>query len=266
MRINTVVGDKLAEWLEMARLKHDWKIEVKGDVKVILAALQSELGELSRAIARNDPDEHVISELLDLIIVALRMLVGDHLSGSRKSNWVLELLKARPTQLGEIGPYDEHKGEEVGMHDYGMHCDRCGKVLTLAESANGGLCEECLDKAAREDDEKKPSVQDDSVTTWWQDYVKSGKYRGAVLGKAFQIINSRKGGDGKPENCFEMIADLWTTYLELDTQILPKDVAMMMALMKIARTVHLVGGEDSYIDACGYIALAEELSHETDGR
>ena len=43
-------------------------------------------------------------------------------------------------------------------------------------------------------------------------------------------------------------------------KIRPEDVAILMALLKIARIQTGRFKADSYIDACGYIALAGELS------
>ena len=53
-----------------------------------------------------------------------------------------------------------------------------------------------------------------------------------------------------------MIAALWTAYA--GTDITPKDVAMMMALLKIARAK--AGSKpDTYIDLAGYAACGGEL-------
>jgi hypothetical protein len=40
----------------------------------------------------------------------------------------------------------------------------------------------------------------------------------------------------------------------------PHDVAIMMALLKIARTQTGVYNRDDYVDAAGYIALAHRLA------
>ena len=48
----------------------------------------------------------------------------------------------------------------MGLHDYGLHCERCGARLELSESAMGGLCSRCRDEVTEElallDDEKRP--------------------------------------------------------------------------------------------------------------
>lgn len=63
-----------------------------------------------------------------------------------------------------------------------------------------------------------------------------------------------------------MIAALWEPYLKekcvsrnADVSINPEDVAVMMALFKISRIATGSFKEDSYIDACGYLACGGEL-------
>lgn len=68
---------------------------------------------------------------------------------------------------------------------------------------------------------------------------------------------------GKPENNFQTIANLWMDYLAGTNQIIDlnaKDVAIMMALLKIARISSGTDKEDSFIDACGYMACAGECA------
>jgi hypothetical protein len=84
-------------------------------------------------------------------------------------------------------------------------------------------------------------------------------YRSEILKIADDLINGeRQAHYGAPEVSFERIGYLWTNYLEDREVITAVDVANMMALMKIARLAngpHL----DSFIDACGYLALAGEM-------
>ena len=62
----------------------------------------------------------------------------------------------------------------------------------------------------------------------------------------------------------ENIARLWSGYIQnktkLNINILPEDVANMMALLKIARTQAGEHNLDDYIDACGYSAIAGEIA------
>ena len=79
-----------------------------------------------------------------------------------------------------------------------------------------------------------------------------------VLNEANIIVSKdRESQYGSPENSFGEIAKLWSGYI--GREITPHDVAIMMALMKIARIKCGKYKEDSYIDACGYIACAGEL-------
>lgn len=71
------------------------------------------------------------------------------------------------------------------------------------------------------------------------------------------VCGSREEDYGSPEDNFAVIAALWTAYTGAD--IAPKDVAMMMALLKIARAK--AGSKpDTYIDLAGYAACGAEIS------
>lgn len=63
---------------------------------------------------------------------------------------------------------------------------------------------------------------------------------------------------GKPEDNFAIIASLWSAYK--GTSFTPLDVAMMMALLKIARIRTGVGTPDSFIDLAGYAACGGEIA------
>lgn len=83
--------------------------------------------------------------------------------------------------------------------------------------------------------------------------------RGAVLDEARKTINGdRQDAYGNPEDGFSMIAELWTAYL--DKYVSPQDVAMMMALLKIARQKTGKGKRDNFVDICGYAALAADMA------
>ena len=71
------------------------------------------------------------------------------------------------------------------------------------------------------------------------------------------VCGSREEDYGSPGDNFAVIAALWTAYT--GTDITPKDVAMMMALLKIARAK--AGGKpDTYVDLAGYAACGAEIS------
>lgn len=74
------------------------------------------------------------------------------------------------------------------------------------------------------------------------------------------VCGSREEDYGSPEDNFAVIAALWTAYT--GTDVTPKDVAMMMALLKIARAK--AGSKpDTYIDLAGYAACGAEISERT---
>ena len=84
--------------------------------------------------------------------------------------------------------------------------------------------------------------------------------REEILTLAKQAVNGeREQTYGSPEDSFERIARLWSTYLQQPVNGL--DVAKMMILFKLART-----GEheylDNWVDIAGYAACAGEIEHD----
>lgn len=71
------------------------------------------------------------------------------------------------------------------------------------------------------------------------------------------VCGEREQDYGSPENSFGLIAQLWTVYM--NTRFTSKDVAMMMALLKVAR---IKNGDkaDSFVDLAGYAACAGEIA------
>ena len=88
--------------------------------------------------------------------------------------------------------------------------------------------------------------------------------REEILSKAKECVCGQREKDyGSPEHNFRLIADLWTDYL--GRLISTTDVAMMMALLKIARIKNGGGTGDSFVDLAGYAACGGELnSHSKD--
>lgn len=83
--------------------------------------------------------------------------------------------------------------------------------------------------------------------------------RAEVLYQAKNCVCSQREEDyGSPEDSFGTIAQLWTVYT--GHQVTAKDVAMMMALLKIARIMGGKGTMDSYIDLAGYAACGAEVA------
>jgi Domain of unknown function (DUF6378) len=72
------------------------------------------------------------------------------------------------------------------------------------------------------------------------------------------VTKEREQQHGRPEDTFELIARLWSEYL--DNHVSPTDVAMMMALLKIARQRGNPVHNDNYVDLAGYAACAAELA------
>lgn len=79
------------------------------------------------------------------------------------------------------------------------------------------------------------------------------------------VCGDREQDYGSPEQNFQRIADLWTDYLAnlLAEAITPKDVAAMLALLKIARIASGHAKADNWVDLAGYAACGGEL--ETEG-
>lgn len=76
------------------------------------------------------------------------------------------------------------------------------------------------------------------------------------------ILHDRQDQYNRPENNFQTIAHLWEDYLNAQGQsveLAPHDVAVMMALLKIARIATGKPKEDNFVDLCGYSACACEL-------
>lgn len=85
------------------------------------------------------------------------------------------------------------------------------------------------------------------------------KKREEILKKAAKAISGERDEHyGSPEQNFGRIADYWSVYL--DRVITQTDVAMMMVLLKVARTMNDASHEDNYIDIAGYAACAGEIN------
>jgi hypothetical protein len=71
------------------------------------------------------------------------------------------------------------------------------------------------------------------------------------------VCGERETDYGSPEDSFTIIADLWSAYM--GHSYTAKDVAMMMALLKVAR-IKAGNTPDSFIDLAGYAACAGEIA------
>lgn len=88
--------------------------------------------------------------------------------------------------------------------------------------------------------------------------------RKEVLEAAAAAVCGHRATDyGTPEDNFGAIAVLWSMYK--NTHFSATDVAMMMALLKIARIKTGTATTDSFVDLAGYAACAAECA-EREGK
>ena len=85
--------------------------------------------------------------------------------------------------------------------------------------------------------------------------------RAELLDKAKMCVcGHRENEYGSPENNFSAIADFWSIYKGVEFSA--NDVAMMMALLKIARIKTGTTTCDSFVDLAGYAACGAEISSQ----
>lgn len=87
----------------------------------------------------------------------------------------------------------------------------------------------------------------------------------STLEAAAELIGGERARQhGDANELHTRVAKFWNAYIEEPfgerRYVDSKDVLMMMALLKIARTLHGAHNRDDYIDALGYIALAAHLA------
>ncbi|MDO5139394.1 MAG: DUF6378 domain-containing protein [Oscillospiraceae bacterium] len=75
--------------------------------------------------------------------------------------------------------------------------------------------------------------------------------REQILKEAMSQIN------GKPEQDFKLVADMWSSYT--GTNITALDVAMMMCLLEVTRIKNGRGSEDSFVGLAGYASCGAEI-------
>lgn len=82
--------------------------------------------------------------------------------------------------------------------------------------------------------------------------------RRETLNEAIEnVCGDREYEYGSPEDNFKSIAALWSVYKDVIFDA--SDVAMMMALLKIARIKTGTATEDSFVDLAGYAACGAEI-------
>lgn len=84
--------------------------------------------------------------------------------------------------------------------------------------------------------------------------------RADILATASEYVSiDRAATHGDAENNFRRIADLWNAYLGVNT-ISAVDVAVMLALLKVARIKSNPTHADNWIDIAGYAACGGEIA------
>lgn len=83
--------------------------------------------------------------------------------------------------------------------------------------------------------------------------------RAEILDTAKEYVTKdRAASHGDLENNFARIADYWTIYTGHHFE--PEDVAVMMALLKIARIGSNAKNADNWVDLAGYSACGGEIA------
>ncbi len=80
-----------------------------------------------------------------------------------------------------------------------------------------------------------------------------------ILEEVKQVLKERARSHGDFKKNFESIATFWNEYLDLGDKIKPKDVVVMMELLKIARIKDGEPRKDDWKDIIGYATLGSRL-------
>lgn len=84
--------------------------------------------------------------------------------------------------------------------------------------------------------------------------------RADILATASEYVTiDRAATHGDAEDNFRRIAELWNAYMGID-EITPIDVAVMLALLKMARIRSNPTHADNWIDIAGYAACGGEIA------
>lgn len=145
------------------------------------------------------------------------------------------------------------------------------KALEICTDGDGSECENCplavvpgcMNKLIQETRKiilsllEKPAVDSRPKPEPWT--------RKRVLKEAEKCVCGQREQDyGTPDDSFQKIVALWTAYLSqksiVDTVFSAYDVAVMMALLKIARISENPQHMDSWVDLAGYAACGGEIA------
>lgn len=83
--------------------------------------------------------------------------------------------------------------------------------------------------------------------------------RDEVLTTALEAVKDRADNYTPPAKNFAFVADLWSSYLQMN--ISAHDVALLMALFKIARARANPNHADTWVDIAGYAACGAEVAN-----
>lgn len=139
------------------------------------------------------------------------------------------------------------------------------KALEICTDGDGSECETCplavvpgcMNKLIQEARKliisllEKPAVDSRPKPEPWT--------RRRVLSEAEKCVCGQREQDyGTPEDSFSRIAEFWVTYKGVEFS--PVDVAIMMALLKIARISENPQHMDSWVDLAGYASCGGEIA------
>lgn len=83
--------------------------------------------------------------------------------------------------------------------------------------------------------------------------------RDSILSTAADLISGQRAKDyGDAAENFQRIADLWRPVLGVD--VTREQVALCLTQLKVSRLITSPAHQDSWIDACGYLALGGEIA------
>ena len=87
---------------------------------------------------------------------------------------------------------------------------------------------------------------------------------GDLLRETATIVDGgRNATHGDKERSFYVIAEFWQTYLDgrkVQSPLCARDVAQMMVLLKVARSIQGEPVKDHFLDEAGYAAIAGECA------
>jgi len=83
--------------------------------------------------------------------------------------------------------------------------------------------------------------------------------RSTILATASDLISGQRAKDyGDAADNFQRLADLWQPVLGVS--VTPEQVALCLTQLKVSRLITSPNHQDSWIDACGYLALGGEIA------